>query len=274
MQNITDVDPETVSHTELIPFNATSREMAQALETLENIGDVDVRRYGPNKEGGFEYVAFPNTSLLRAHPKIRWQVTFDWGSDAPRGDIPLLEVSEVQGFVSKWTGGGSVVSVTTLRPGAARSVCQTRCDFVATGLRPGRLYYIRVRAHNADGWGPFTTLLQPAATKDFQVPPAPPAPVLSTASAEALTVRLMPLTAVGVLGGRQLKSGQPHEMMEHGIGLVFLEAEVSQAAANTPANFQALSWRRVGTVRQTGHDLDGVLLTARGLSADTVYVFR
>lgn len=159
-----DFDPESATQTPHLAFDASEDDMKAALEFFDNIGVVEVRRYGPDEQGGY-----------------RWKVTLDWEMSAPRGDLPMLVVSDVK-LDAQYTSGGSAVLVREVRKGTSGpSYCKSgdQCEHRIGALSPYTQYQFRVRARNPKGWSEWSAPSTVTRTSRTEVPATPNAPVLS-----------------------------------------------------------------------------------------------
>jgi hypothetical protein len=223
-----DTDREGVSVTSWIPFNATAQEVKDALEVLDAVIEVEVRRFGPFPDGGYS-----------------WRVVFDVdldlgrggdGTTEPRGAFPLLSVAYESEFQPRWTGGGAGTSVVTrrLRSGDSRSslshelpsgeVCGTvssstdpkystatlamapsamrsnvfSCKQRVAGLQTGVAYQFRVAAESSDGLGAFSSASNPVVSREYLtlprcIPPIPSGPLAARADrvdSESIVLRV------------------------------------------------------------------------------------
>jgi len=170
-------DTETKTLTANIPWDATSDQMQAALQQLENVGCVHVRRFptglctGCNK-WEVEFKPKANTNLrignpcaASSHGSLSLPThSYLWTKAHPGGNIPLLVnrgdhipncrmvVAEVQHSSPS---------------GAANSLCHgnSGCTVEATHLVPFRYYQFRVRSHNKFGWGEYSGESDPVLTK-------------------------------------------------------------------------------------------------------------
>ena len=209
--SVTDFDVETLSRTPRIPFDATADQMKAALELLENIDIVEVRRFGPFAQNTYE-----------------WKITLDWripvgtgagngtnigvtgtgmgigsvGAIAPsgfgtvgdtiRGNLPLLVVIHDDSFDVTGLGGRGAAWVRELRRGSkGPEFCEVTCAHVVHALTPGTQYQFRVRARNAAGWGEWSGATDVIAMPPMQPPSRPEAPKLLSALPNAISLLLV-----------------------------------------------------------------------------------
>lgn len=76
----------------------------------------------------------------------------------------------------------------------AKTLVATNGWITVGGLNPGTLYYFTARCHNADGWGPWSTV---ATATTLNVPSAPAQPFLMNATADTVDVSWTPSTSNG-----------------------------------------------------------------------------
>lgn len=166
--------PEKPSRTPPLAWNAEASDVKAALEGFGNIGVVEVRRWGPDAQGGFT-----------------WKVTLDWERFVRRGNLPMLVVSEDALGVT-WSAGGRPVVVTEERRGTTGpTVCYTGvCEHRVGGLNPFTQYQFRVRAHNSVGWSAAAGASKVVRTLQSAPPVTPSAPTLASKSATSITVRV------------------------------------------------------------------------------------
>ena len=244
-RGLTDADPESVTTTVPIRWDATAAEVRNALVGLQAItGAVDVRRgtaMGPT--GAYDEAIGASTGGAFA-----WSVTFA----ASAGDVPTLSVHRAT-LDGTWSGGGDRVIVAELRAGSdaaaraakaapgGRPVCAPRahssgdvgatlaangddrfdrCELDIDGVRAGEAYDVRVRAYSpSGGWGAFAEIASPIDLQRDVVPTTPAPPRVTSASSRSLRVALAVPSTSGaavstievqanpVLGGATLYGG-------------------------------------------------------------------
>ena len=179
-EGVNDLDFQTVSKTGHIPFNATAAQMKTALESLEKITLVEVRREGPDDQGAYS-----------------WKVTLDWDQDF-RGDLPMLVASE-EHFDVSYSGTGGVVSIVEEQKGfIGQEVCTSHCMHEVSGLSPSTEYHFRVRAINGAGVGPFSGISEPIRTHRLGPPLRTSTPLISSVGTDFIVVQVPIPDANGV----------------------------------------------------------------------------
>ena len=167
---LNDFDPETKTTTSLIPFNATEDEVKAAVESLENVGTVNVVR----------------SSL--GYGRYTWSLTFPGKSQhredrRNRGDIPMLQVV--------WQNLKGMVVVKEARRGEG-VMCSQSCVHVVDGLEMSAAYSFRVRARvEGSGWGPYSGASDYVLTSRAGTLEPPAAPQLLSATHTSINVRVL-----------------------------------------------------------------------------------
>ena len=144
-----------------IPHNASPELVESSLDSLSNVGDVSVTRFGPDVNGCYS-----------------WEVTFV--SDL--GPLPRLVVDDLD-----LTGTVASISVSRVREGTlppfnsedyGRAVVQATQDLsvLIDDLKQGIPFYVRISALNALGASP-SIMPYPPYEIPFPQPPAPPSGV-------------------------------------------------------------------------------------------------
>lgn len=212
--NITELNPEVKSRTDLIPYNATEAQMQAALQALANIDIVEVRRYGPTPQNTYQ-----------------WKITLDWripigigaggANNTPpigvtgtgagvgsfgawnpsgfgtvgssiRGKLPLLVAASEELFDVTWQGGYHTVWVREARAGSTGpELCSVTCSHVVNNLKPGTQYQFRVRALNGEGWSEWSGISEAVGTLPMTVPVTPNSPVFLSATSSSITLMLV-----------------------------------------------------------------------------------
>jgi hypothetical protein len=211
-KNITMIDPEVKSETDLIRFDATEAEMKTALEALEDIDIVEVRRYGPYAQNTYE-----------------WKVTLDWripigngsedanatigvtgtgmgigsvGGEAPsgfgtigstlRGNLPLIVPTTMEQFDVTWRGSYQTVWVRETRRGSlGPQLCEVYCHHTVESLAPGEQYQFRVRARNDEGWSEWSGASHVIRMPTLEPPVTPDAPSLVSVTPHSIVLSLV-----------------------------------------------------------------------------------
>ncbi|CAE7810699.1 SDK1, partial [Symbiodinium sp. KB8] len=154
--------------------------MKTALESLEKITLVEVRREGPDDQGAYS-----------------WKVTLDWDQDF-RGDLPMLVASE-EHFDVSYSGTGGVVSIVEEQKGfIGQEVCTSHCMHEVSGLSPSTEYHFRVRAINGAGVGPFSGVSEPIRTHRLGPPLRTSTLLISSVGTDFIVVQVPIPDANGV----------------------------------------------------------------------------
>lgn len=131
-----DADPESPSTTPWISYSASEGEIVNALESLGNIESVQVKRSGPDAQGGYQ-----------------WTVTFMDAGEA----YPALQVVASTLDASFLGSQIRTVGVSEIRPGRTSSFAclnnpdkrdpyKDKCFFDDSSVEPYKVYLYRVRA--------------------------------------------------------------------------------------------------------------------------------
>ncbi len=247
-----DLEMDTI--TEKIPYDASSETVQNELQKLVNIFRVQVRRRGPDLQGGYE-----------------WLVTFDPTPQYYKlnaGDMPMLLVSsQTIARHAAWSGGGGQVAVDETRKGSmGPTVCQSdessafgligprTCRHTAGGLKPGGKYSFRVRAHNALGWSAWSGESDPIATLSLSPPSSGAAPLVSSYSSNSVTLKLLAPSD----NGGQIQEYHVHVEKAFTGGWMDIE-QLDQSLGNRVRTSKNEAWAGV---------------TAMNLDSNTKYRFR
>jgi len=161
--------------TAYMPHNVSSEAMTLALEEMETVGKVKVKRYGPDEN--YSYT---------------WDVTFLTNL----GSLPLLVIDD-----QDMRGTAVSASVVKVRNGVPPSfdgpeyqfhthIDLSNLSYIASALKQGVNYYFRLRASNELGAGPATVTCPPF-VKPMPQPPGPPSSVqLSVIDGSSLSVEI------------------------------------------------------------------------------------
>ncbi|EEY54510.1 fibronectin type III domain-containing protein [Phytophthora infestans T30-4] len=120
-----------------IAFDASADAMKTAIESLEQVTQVQVERNALDADGAFESIILLDL------------VAYD-GEDP----LPLLSLY-TETVSAQWTGDGDQVAVQYLRmapssPGRHGRICSDECSYQVTGLQTGRAFSFRVRAQYSE----------------------------------------------------------------------------------------------------------------------------
>lgn len=173
-------DSETKTLTANIPWDASEDQMQEALQQLENVGCVHVKREpGADWCTGcyrweVEFRPKSDPSLTIGNPcpasshssKAIPTRSFLWTKAHPGGNIPLLvnrgsHISNCRVVVAEKQHASAA--------GRTSSLCHgnSGCSVQANNLEKFRYYQFRVRSHNAFGWSPWSGESDPVLTKGY-----------------------------------------------------------------------------------------------------------
>ncbi|EEY59308.1 fibronectin type III domain-containing protein [Phytophthora infestans T30-4] len=160
-----------------IAFDASADAMKTAIESLEQVTQVQVERNALDADGAFE-----------------WIILFDLVAYDGEDPLPLLSLY-TETVSAQWTGDGDQVAVQYLRmapssPGRHRRICSDECSYQVTGLQTGRAFSFRVRAQYsyAIGWSSWSARSEPLEIPATPVPRAPSTPELLAATTSHVTI--------------------------------------------------------------------------------------
>ncbi|KAI9979687.1 hypothetical protein PInf_028087 [Phytophthora infestans] len=160
-----------------IAFDASADAMKTAIESLEQVTQVQVERNALDADGAFE-----------------WIILFDLVAYDGEDPLPLLSLY-TETVSAQWTGDGDQVAVQYLRmapssPGRHRRICSDECSYQVTGLQTGRAFSFRVRAQYsyAIGWSSWSASSEPLEIPATPVPRAPSTPELLAATTSHVTI--------------------------------------------------------------------------------------
>mmetsp|Transcript_24329 Transcript_24329/g.84535 ORF Transcript_24329/g.84535 Transcript_24329/m.84535 type:complete len:799 (-) Transcript_24329:2-2398(-) len=237
-----------------LAFDASEDEVKDALEFFDNIGVVEVRRFGPDEVGGY-----------------MWRVTLDWEMASPRGDLPMLHVSDVS-LDAPWSSGGLSVVVREKRKGSTGPtfcVSGATCEHRVGRLQPYTQYQLRVRARNTKGWGAWSPPSPVVLTARADVPATASAPVLSGEPDSDRIVLSLPDPPPLPPGTREpLVAWQvQYQPVDAPSGMWWSLPKTDDAAA------EAKIYAAPGEVTST-YRADAATVPAHGLAPSTAYRFR
>lgn len=289
-----DFDPETRSITDAISHNASEAEMRGALEALSMVDAVEVKRVGPDAQGGYTWTLTLPGPVGTAAAMVR---KLGSGTEAAAlGDLPSLNVaSETISFSATWSQGGGPVVVKQKRRGGklkGAAVCEGEgCVHTLGGLKPSHEYLIRVRAR-ARGIGepgPWATLREAALTAPLEVPYSPVAPSLGSATTHTINAhfRAPAARAHGAVEGSV--SGFEVQVRQGGEGAPF-RAVAPPLAVSVRYDARSLREEELAAAEHASHQDGGfspgaaapfgpssritVTLSLSGLEPATVYALR
>lgn len=160
-----------------IAFDASADAMKTAIESLEQVTQVQVERNALDADGAFE-----------------WIILFDLVAYDGEDPLPLLSLY-TETVSAQWTGDGDQVAVQYLRmapssPGRHGRICSDECSYQVTGLQTGRAFSFRVRAQYsyAIGWSSWSASSEPLEIPATPVPRAPSTPELLAATTSHVTI--------------------------------------------------------------------------------------
>ncbi|KAI9979556.1 hypothetical protein PInf_028987 [Phytophthora infestans] len=160
-----------------IAFDASADAMKTAIESLEQVTQVQVERNALDADGAFE-----------------WIILFDLVAYDGEDPLPLLSLY-TETVSAQWTGDGDQVAVQYLRmapssPDRHGRICSDECSYQVTGLQTGRAFSFRVRAQYsyAIGWSSWSASSEPLEIPATPVPRAPSTPELLAATTSHVTI--------------------------------------------------------------------------------------
>ena len=177
-------DPLSKSLTGPLPFDASEALVQAELSSLEGLGKVQVRRRGPDAQGGYTYeVTFDwdrPPSLFRGDFALLYAEAFTLQATWPREEGGPVFVREVRkGRIGGYVDAQSSDSTPRTSPEEKLrfhpqdelvSDAAVPFNFTVTQLNPITLYQFRVRAVSALGAGPWSTPTDRVRTSPPELP--------------------------------------------------------------------------------------------------------